>query len=99
MSLYTTHFGNEGIELLAQSDLLSQLKTLTLEHGSMTNDGIDALCAVDLSHLDSLNLSGNYLSAAGIKRLKQHYPGLIAKSQLTGDPDDEHEHLFYGDIE
>lgn len=100
LALYASTSGNDGIAELIDSGILGRLKTLDMRWGAVTDEGADRLAAADLSGLDELNLSQNYMTAAGVKALKDTGVNLSAESQNAGDPSDEDaEYLFMGDPE
>ena len=65
----------------------------------ITDEGAKLLAEADLSHLELLNVNGNYLTKEGADLLKSASKKVSADEQLSGDPHDEEEHLWYGDIE
>ena len=80
--------------------MLGRLKTLDMRWGAVTDEGAERLAAADLSGLEELNLSQNYMTAAGVKALKDTGVNLSAGEQNEGDPSDEDaEYLFMGDPE
>lgn len=94
--------GDAGIRELAKSNLLPQLKELDLEYGCITDEGAEILARADLSSLDKLDISGNYLTAAGIDVLRSTGVDLVANRQYTGDPPEDYEYaefLGMGDME
>lgn len=98
LSLRSTDFGDEGIDLLLRSGLLSRLRSLDLQYGAVTDVGARLLAEADLRRLELLNLSGNYVSPMLLEELRQRCPGLVSMQQHYGSPDDQL-HLFYGDLE
>lgn len=99
LSLYLTDVGDKGVAELVKSPLFQQLQTLRLVYGIVTDAGVDTLCEHDLNHLETLDLSGNYITRDGVSKLKQAYPKVGAGEQHTGEPTDEYEYLWNGDIE
>jgi len=100
LTLSGTDFGDPGIEELIESGMLMQLENLNLNYGAVTDVGAERLIDLkDFGNLKNLDLSGNYISAKVAKLLKKLNPKIKVSEQLTGDPNDEKEHLFYGDIE
>lgn len=100
LRLYLSTAGDEGIRELISSRMLQRLKTLDMRHGAVTDAGAELLAAKDLSHLELLNLDSNFLTKAGVSRLKQTGVNLSASGQNTGTPDpEEHDFLYMGDIE
>ena len=97
--LMMSDVGDKGLAELVKSPLFKQLRTLHLVYGIITDEGVNTLCAAGLSHLESLDLTGNYLSPAGVQTLRAAFPAAKAESQYTGDPTDEYEYLWNGDIE
>ena len=96
----STDFGNKGIREIVRSGILKQLESLHLVYGAATDDAVSILAEADLGNLQRLDLSGNYLSADGVKRLKKLKVKCVAKDQFDGEPDDEEKmHLFEGDYE
>lgn len=98
ISLWGSDFGNEGLELLLNSSLHTQLETLDLTYGAITDECIGCLEQADLNGLKQLNLTGNYLSNQGIETIRGLGVQLVAGAQLTGNPDDL-QHLYFGDME
>jgi len=99
LELRSSDVGNEGIAELVGSPLLGQLKILDLTYGCITDEGAETLAGADLSGLDRLVLASNYITPAGIKTLRATGVNLAAVNQLKGEPDEEREHLWYGDME
>ncbi|MBC8290933.1 MAG: WGR domain-containing protein [Planctomycetes bacterium] len=100
LALYASTSGNEGIAELIDSGMLGRLKTLDMRWGAVTDEGAERLAAADLSGLESLTLSQNYMTAAGVKALKGTGVTLSAGEQNDGAPsDDDAEYLFMGDPE
>ena len=99
LELYCSDVGNDGLAEFVKSPLLKQIKVLDLTYGRINDDGANILAAADLSGLEKLILSGNYLTQAGIDAIKQTGVNLEAQNQYSGDPDAEHEYLWNGDIE
>ena len=98
LSLYLTDSGDEGIKELIKSGLLARLKTLDMRLGSVTDEGAELLAAEDLSHLEELNLSENFLSKAMVKKLKGLGKNIVIAGQNFGTPE-ESDYLYMGDIE
>ncbi|MEM9487628.1 MAG: TIGR02996 domain-containing protein [Myxococcota bacterium] len=84
LSALTIH-GSEDTDHLCQviatSPLGARLRHLDLSYGTMSATGVQALLSGDLSGLDTLSVSNNYLRGADIKRLKQVVPKLKALPQ------------------
>lgn len=99
LHLHLSDVGDKGVDELVNSALFSQLKSLTLRYGIISDDGAKTLSEADLSGLDELNVAGNFITPAGVKLLKKAYPKVKAGEQHSGVPDDEFEYLFNGDIE
>ena len=99
LSLKSSHFGDEGIDLLIRSGLLGRLRSLDLEYGAVTDVGAQLLAATDLRRLELLNVNGNYISPERVLELRAACPRLISDRQHFGEPDDDLQHLFYGDME
>ena len=99
LELYCSDLGNEGVQEFIRSGMLSQLKVLDLSFGCITDEGAELLAAADLGGLDKLILDGNYLSKKAIKELRRSKLNLQADAQYSGEPDDELEYLWNGDIE
>ncbi|MCA9062361.1 MAG: WGR domain-containing protein [Planctomycetaceae bacterium] len=100
VTLYMSNLGDEGIAALVKSPLFKQLKTLNLIYGEITDVGVQTLCDAGVSHLEVLNLSGNYISRAGTQQLQEAFPAVQCTEQFTGDPTgDDAEYLWMGDIE
>lgn len=77
---------------LPQAEILPQLKTLDLSRGTMGDEGVDALEGGEFSHLESIDVSENYLTDAGVKRLEKIFKKVIGADQDTdhGDPEDRY---------
>lgn len=99
LTLYLTDVGNPGLEELVKSPLYERLTTLNLVYGIITEEGVETLVAAGPARLEQLNLSGNYISKQGVDRLREAFPFAEAAEQYTGDPTDEYEYLWNGDIE
>lgn len=99
VSLYMCDAGKDGIAEIIKSSLFRQLESLHLIWGIVNDEGVEMLCNTDLSHLKSLDLTGNYISASGVKSLKKKFPAVKASNQYSGTPNEEAEYLFNGDIE
>ncbi len=99
ITLVMSDVGDAGLAELVKSPLFRQLKTLHLIYGIITDQGVATLCTAGLKHLESLDLTGNYISAQGVQQLKTAFPAARAESQYTGNPTDEYEYLWNGDIE
>lgn len=100
LALYACTSGNEGIEELVDSGMLGRLKTLDMRWGAVTDEGAERLAAADLSGLESLTLSQNYMTAAGVRVLAETGVNLAAGEQNQGNPSDEDaEYLYMGDPE
>lgn len=99
VSLYLTDIGNEGLAELVKSPLYQRLTSLNLVYGIITEEGVATLCEAGPANLQQLNLSGNYISKDGLKQLKDAIPFAEAKDQFGGEPTDEYEYLWNGDIE
>ena len=97
--LIMSDVGDAGLAELVKSPLFKQLRTLHLIYGIITDEGVDTLCNAGLKHLESLDLTGNYLTVAGVQKLKAAFPAAKADSQYSGSPTDEYEYLWNGDIE
>lgn len=101
--LQCTNFGDEGIQELINSGMLSRLESLRLPYGATTDEGAAMIVAAPLGNLKHLDLSGHYLSAQGCDALLE-----LAKRSITVKVDAQHggspnsgsmEHLWYGDME
>jgi uncharacterized protein (TIGR02996 family) len=99
LSLQSTEIGNEGLKEIVESGLINQLVLLNLHYGCITDEGAELLLKADLSGLQILDLGGNYLSAKMVKALKATGVNLQSSEMFTGVPDDERQHLYYGDME
>lgn len=100
IELYCTEIGNDGLRELIDSGLYARLKTLNLIHGTITDEGAQLLVDAGVGHLEGLNLTGNYLTRAGVQQLEATGVNLLANDQLSGEPDgDSQEHLWHGDME
>lgn len=103
LALYSTPFGNEGVQELIDSGMLSRLSELDLCFGAVTDEGAELLASTDLSGLEQLTLLGNYLTKKGVNVLKKTGVTLNARHQYKGqpstDPADFPHHLYEGDIE
>jgi uncharacterized protein (TIGR02996 family) len=91
--------GDEGINDLVQSGLLTRLEFLDLAMGTITDAGAEQLAEADLGDLEVLDVSDNAISPAGQRTL-----GRALKRQLTlrmgeqHDPEDD-EWLYWGEME
>lgn len=99
LTLRLTDIGNAGLEALVKSPLFERLQTLELIGGIISDEGVATLCAAGPGSLQQLDLTENYISKDGVKQLKDVFPFAEAKDQYTGEPTDEFEYLWNGDIE
>ena len=98
VQMYCSDAGKE-MQVLAKSSLLSHLKVLDLTHGCMTDEGASILAEADLSSLEKLDLSYNYLSQTGIDALRATGVHLVAEGNNGGNPSEDLEYLWHGDME
>ncbi len=99
LGLYCSDMGNPGVQEIIESGLLSRLKVLDLTFGCITDEGARLLIDADLSGLDQLILSDNYISAEAIRQLLATGVNLQTTGQYSGEPDEEQEYLWNGDWE
>ncbi|MCR9201550.1 MAG: WGR domain-containing protein [Planctomycetaceae bacterium] len=99
LTLRLTDVGDAGLAALVKSPLYQQLKTLELIGGIITDAGVATLCEAGSGSLQQLNLTENYITKDGVKQLQGTFPFAEAKDQYSGEPTDEFEYLWNGDIE
>lgn len=79
--------GDEGVQEIISSGLLSRLRLLDLQYGAVTDSGAELLAAEPaLKQLEHLDLTGNALTKRGIKRLRD--TGILVTATEQHDPDD-----------
>jgi uncharacterized protein (TIGR02996 family) len=89
--------GDEGCSEFIASGILKRLRVLDLQFGCITDEGARILAdCPDLSNLESLNVSGNWLTPAGIKVLKAIGVNLQARDQRE---EGDEQYLYEGDWE
>jgi hypothetical protein len=83
--------------------VLKRLKVLDLRYGRISDQGAATLAACpDLRKLESLDLTGNCMTAKGVAALKATGVNLRAERQweaTDNEEDDYQSYLFEGDIE
>jgi hypothetical protein len=69
---------------------MKRLKTLDLSGGSLGDDHARALIAAkqQLAHLEAIDVSGNRLTAAGLKKLVAALPNVRSTRQRDASSDD-----------
>lgn len=87
LGLKNAQFANEIASALPGASVLKTLKTLDLSLGTMTDEGAQALVAAkdSLKHLESLDLTSNFLTADGIKAVKGLCRKVITNDQQDAD--------------
>ncbi len=87
LGLKNAQFANEIAAALPGASVLKTLKTLDLSLGTMTDEGAQGLVAAkdSLKHLESLDLTSNFLTADGIKAVKGLCRKVIADDQQDAD--------------
>jgi uncharacterized protein (TIGR02996 family) len=100
LQLCLTDFGDKSMVVLVKSGILKRLKTLNLHGGTVTDVGAQTLAdCPDLRNLESLRLSDNYLTRAGIEALRATGVKMVAGRQNHESYREDHEHLNDGDCE
>ncbi|HEU0030176.1 MAG TPA: WGR domain-containing protein [Kofleriaceae bacterium] len=93
LGLRNAMFTDDLPELLAKSRLVRQLSTLDLSMGCLTDAGAELLAKHKdaFAHLDTLDVSENYLTKKGVAALKGVAKKVIAKEQREqDDPEDRY---------
>jgi hypothetical protein len=102
LQLRLSDMGDKGVKEIIDSGILKRLKVLDLRHGCITDAGAQRLagCA-DLKNLELLDLTHNAMTDAGTQALRATSVKVNADNQwsFTGDPYEEQEYLYAGDIE
>jgi uncharacterized protein (TIGR02996 family) len=92
LGIMNCEFADEVVVALARSKILPRLRSVSLAHGMMTDGGAEALAAnkAAFAHLDTLDLTGNYLRPAGVALVRG-----ICKNVMTEqrDWDDEYRYV------
>jgi hypothetical protein len=89
LGLKNAMFENDIARALVESKLLRQLRVLDLSLGTMTDEGARVLAAARgaLSHLDTLDLSHNFLTADGIATVQGLATHVITEDQQVAEDD------------
>ena len=98
LGIKNTQFTDELCRVLPGSKLVKQLTQLDLSMGCMTDEGAGMLAAgkANLQHLAELNVEENYLTKAGIAKLKGCAKAVSADEQRD-DEDPEYRHPAVGE--
>ena len=102
LKLTCTEFGDEGVAQLVKAPFFPQLKVLRLFSGTITVDGLAVLAEQDLSNLESLDVTQNYIHGGDdlAKQIRQQLPKFKLGFQINGNPGEgEFEHLNEGSME
>lgn len=102
LTLTAAEFGDKGVEQLVQAPFFPQLRTLRLFSGTITAAGLEVLADQDLSHLESLDLTQNYIHEAKalVEKIRTQLPQFKLAYQISGSPGDgDPEHLYEGSME
>lgn len=95
LALRESNMGDEGVQILVESGMLARLRVLDLSHGAITDGGANLL-ARQGQHLESLNLSDNALSPAGVRALQDaNVPVIATEQHAVGDDS----YLYTGEFE
>ena len=96
LGLKNCEFTDDIARVIGKSKILPQLETLDLSMGTMTDDGVDALLSskAAFAKLKALDLSRNYISDKGRRRLKGLCGGLEAGDQREADEYDDEVHRY-----
>lgn len=91
LGLKNSLFSNDIARALKGARVLKTLKTLDLSLGTMTDEGAEALAAArdSLQHLETLDLTRNYLTKNGLKLVKGLCPNVITKDQQEAEDEDD----------
>jgi hypothetical protein len=87
LGLSDTRSTDDLCRLLVSSPLAAQLRSLDLSFGSMTDLGASTLSS--LPHLETLVVSSNALSPAGVATLQAAFHHVVAGGQQDLDDDDD----------
>jgi len=96
LGLKNCEFADDIARVIGKSKILPQLETLDLSMGTLSDEGADALVAskAAFAKLKLLNVSENFISDAGRRRLKGICPGLEAGEQREADEYDDEVHRY-----
>ncbi len=95
LALRESNMGDDGVQILVESGMLARLRVLDLSHGAITDGGAELL-ARHGRHLQSLNLSDNALSPAGVRALQEANVPVTATEQHPAGDDS---YLYAGEFE
>jgi hypothetical protein len=88
---------NDIARLVATSAVLSQLETLDLSLGTLTDEGASALLEADLTHLKTLDLHHHFLSDEMMRRLRDALEPAGVQLDLSEveEPDEYEDEIYY----
>jgi uncharacterized protein (TIGR02996 family) len=88
LGIENCEFGDALAGLVARAPIVKQLRRLDLSRGTMGDDGARAILehAKRFAHLDVLDLTENYLSAAIAREVTNALPRALIGDQKTEDP-------------
>lgn len=91
LGLKNSRFSDDIARLLHQAPILKTVRTLDLSLGTLTDEGAEALAAAreSLTHLETLNLTRNYLTKTGVKLVKGLCPNVIVNDQQEAEDEDD----------
>ena len=86
LGLMNSSFVEELLPVLARSRVLAQLSELSLAHGTLGDDGVEAITehADAFRHLKALDVSNNYLSGDALAALRKVCP-VVSNEQRDDD--------------
>jgi len=97
LGLMNAQFTDDLCAILPTAPLARQLRELDLSLGCMTDEGAEELAEAEgVLHLDKLDVSENYLSDAGVRRLRGVAKTVNSKDQRDDD-DPEYRHPAVGE--
>ncbi|HEX8538484.1 MAG TPA: WGR domain-containing protein [Cystobacter sp.] len=99
LGLRNAEFTNELCKALPRAKILSQLETLDLSMGTMTDEGAEALAAnaAAFKHLKRLDVTENLLSDESQKRMAALGEHVAHGNQRDDDGDEEYRYVAVGE--
>lgn len=87
LGLKSCEFTDEICDGIAKTRLLRQLEVLDLSMGTMSDAGVDAIMqsAATFKHLKKIDVSKNWISSAGLGRLRTLGPEIVDRGQQAGN--------------
>lgn len=86
LGIMNASFVDELLPVLARSPLLARLSELSFAHGTLGDDGVEAITqhADAFRHLKALDVSNNYLSSDAVAALRKVCP-VVSETQRADD--------------